>query len=171
MSRQTTVAPNPDIWTRIETKQAELQALYEEAAGDIYKNTDGGAFLGEKNVSYAQYWLSAVKKSPKAVTGEFDILDFDVKATLFPFFVKVYNGHNAAAAILDAPYDILAKDVLRYATDARKSFEISSDAICKQALKDAPLYRKASPAKSKEEKAAEKIAKEAAKMETLASTN
>jgi hypothetical protein len=137
-----TLTPNPDVWARIEAKQAELHALYAEAAENIYKNTSGEAFLGEKNVAYAQYWAEAVKKSPKAVTGEFDISDFDIKTALFPSFVKVYNAHNAVGSILAAPYDILAKDILRYATDAKKAFEISSDAVCKQALKDTPQYRK-----------------------------
>lgn len=170
MSRQTTVAPNPNVWTRIKTTQATLRALYEEAAQDINKATEGEAFLGEKNVSYAQYWVGAVRKSPKAVTGEYNFPDFEIKAALFPEFVEVYNNHNAAAAILDAPYDALSKDVLRYATDAKKSFGISSDAVCKQAVKDAPLFRKASSAKSKEEKAAEKAAKEAEKTDTVATT-
>ncbi len=53
MSRQTTVAPNPDVWARIKTTQETLHALYEEAAQDINKATEGEAFLGEKNVSYA----------------------------------------------------------------------------------------------------------------------
>lgn len=158
MSRPTTVAPKPDVWERIKTKQAELHALYEEATSGIYKETEGEAFLGEKNVSYAQYWMGAVKKSPKAVSGEFQINDFEVKSTLFPYFIEVYNTHNAAASILDEPYNILSKDVLRYATDAKKAFGISSDAVCKQALKDAPMFRKASSGKSKAEKAAEKAA-------------
>lgn len=174
MSRQKTLAPNPDIWERIKTKQAELHGLYEEATQDIFKNTEGEAFLGEKNVAFAQFWASAVKKSPKAVTGEYPINDFDVKAALFPQFVEVYNTHNAAGALLDEPYDILSKDVLRYATDAKKAFGISSDAVCKQALKDAPLYRKTSSAKSKAEKAAEKAAADkvaADKNEELALAN
>ncbi len=158
MSGQKTLAPNPDIWERIKTKQAELHSLYEEATQEIYKETEGEAFLGEKNVSYAQYWVGAVKKSPKAVSGEYPVNDFEVKAALFPQFVEVYNTHNAAGALLDAPYDILSKDVLRYATDAKKAFGISTDAVCKQALKDAPVYRKSSSAKSKAEKAAEKAA-------------
>ena len=174
MSRQKTVAPNSDIWERIKTKQAELHGLYEEATQEIFKETEGEAFLSEKNVSYAQYWIGAVKKSPKAVTGEYQINDFEVKAALFSQFVEVYNTHNAAGALLDAPYDILSKDVLRYATDAKKAFGISSDAVCKQALKDAPLYRKASSAKSKAEKAAEKAAADkvtADKKEELALVN
>jgi hypothetical protein len=142
MSRQKTTAPNPDIWVRIEAKQVELHALYEEAATGIYKNTDGEAFLGEKNVAFAQYWLSAVKKAPKAVTGEFDLPDFEVKEGLFPSFVKVYNTHNAAGAVLSEPYDILSKDVLRYSVDAKKVFDISSDPVRKQTVKDAPVYRK-----------------------------
>jgi hypothetical protein len=142
MSRRATLTPNPDVWARIETKQAELHALYAEAAENIYKNTVGEAFLGEKNVAYAQYWADAVKKSPKAVTGEFDVNDFDTKTALFPSFVKVYNAHNAVGSVLGAPYDILSKDTLRYATDAKKAFEMSNDAVCKQALKDAPQYRK-----------------------------
>ena len=142
MSRQKTVAPNPDIWARIATKQAELHVLYEEAAQDIYKATEGESFLGEKNAAYAQYWLSSVKRSPKAVSGEYSIPDFEVKAALFPQFVEVYNTHNAAGAVLDEPYNILSKDVLRYSTDAKKAFDNSSDAVCKQALKDAPVFRK-----------------------------
>lgn len=157
MSRQTTVAPKLDIWERISTKQAELHALYEEAAQDVFKETDGEAFLGEKNVSFAQYWMGAVKKSPKAVSGEFKISDFEIKSALFPLFIEVYNTHNAAGSILDGPYDILSKDVLRYATDAKKAFGISSDVVCKQALKDAPQFRKASAGKSKAEKAADKV--------------
>jgi hypothetical protein len=142
MSRQKTVAPNPDIWARIEVKQAELHALYEEAAVGIYKGTDGEAFLGEKNVAFAQYWLNAVKKTPTAVTGEFDLPDFEVKEGLFPSFVTVYNAHNAAGSVLSEPYDILAKDVLRYSSDAKKSFDISSDPVRKQTVRDAPNYRK-----------------------------
>jgi hypothetical protein len=162
MSRQKTVAPNSDIWERIKTTQAELHSLYEEATQYIFKETEGEAFLGEKNVSYAQYWIGAVKKSPRAVSGEFQINDFEVKTDLFSKFVEVYNTHNAAASILDGPYDILSKDVLRYATDAKKAFGISSDAVCKQALKDAPMFRKASSGKSKAEKAADKAAEKAA---------
>ena len=169
MSRQTTIAPNADIWERIKTKQAELHALYVEAAQNIYKETQGEAFLGEKNLAYAQYWTGAVKKSPKAVTGEFNAADFQVKAAMFPDFVEVYNTHNAAGSVLDEPYNILAKDVLRYATDAKKAFDISSDAVCKQAAKDAPQYRKSSPAKSKAEKAAEKAVAE--KINELAIAN
>lgn len=142
MSRQKTTAPNPDIWVRIEAKQIELHTLYEEAAVGIYKGTDGEAFLGEKNVAFAQYWLNAVKKTPKAVTGEFDLPDFEVKEGLFPSFITVYNAHNAAGAVLSEPYDILAKDVLRYSADAKKSFDISSDPVRKQTVKDAPVYRK-----------------------------
>jgi hypothetical protein len=142
MSRQKTVAPNPDIWARIEFKQAELHALYEEAAVGIYKGTEGEAFLGEKNVAFAQYWMNAVKKTPTVVTGEFNLPDFEIKEGLFPLFVKVYNAHNAAGAVLSEPYDILAKDVLRYSSDAKKSFDISSDPVRKQVVKDAPAYRK-----------------------------
>lgn len=149
MSRQKTIAPNPDVFVRIAAKQAELQSLYEEAAEGIYKSTDGEAFLGEKNVAFAHYWLGAVKSTPKAVTGEFDLLDYDVKEGLFPLFVKIYNAHNAAGAVLAEPYDILSKDVLRYSTDAKKSFDISSDPVRKQTVKDAPLYRKP-PAKKDE---------------------
>jgi hypothetical protein len=142
MSRKTKAPSNADIWTRIKTKQDELHVLYQEATQDIYKGTEGDAFLGEKNVFYAQYWLGAVKKSPKAVTGEFDLDDFEVKADLFPKFIEVYNNHNANSALLEDPYNFLSKDVLRYATDARKSFSISNDPVCKQAIKDAPRLRK-----------------------------
>ncbi len=142
MNRQKTIAPNTDVWARIEIKQTELQALYEEAATGIYKGTDGKGYLGEKNVAFAQYWLGAVKKNPKAVAGEFDIADFDVKTALFPSFVAAYNGHNAAGAILDEPYNFLSKDVFRYASDAKKSFDSSNDPVSKQIVKDAPNYRK-----------------------------
>ncbi len=37
------------------TKQAELHALYAEAAQNIYKETQGEAFWGEKNIAYVQY--------------------------------------------------------------------------------------------------------------------
>ena len=163
MSRQKTIAPNPDIWARIEAKQNELQALYEEAAEGIYKTTSGEAYLGEKNVAFAQYWLGAVKKTPKAVTGEFDIADFDVKTGLFPFFVAAYNGHNAAGAILDNPYTFLAKDVLYYSSDAKKTFDLSSDPVRKQTVKDAPLYRKLSTSKKDGENNADKTGDDAPK--------
>ena len=161
MSRQKTIAPNVDIWARIEAKQTELQALYEEAAEGIYKNTDGESFLGEKNVAFAQYWLGAVKKTPKAVTGEFDLPDFDLKTGLFPSFVAAYNGHNAAGAILDTPYNILSKDVLYYASDARKTFDLSKDLVRKQVVKDAPVHRK--PPVKKDDKNADKPSDETPK--------
>ena len=151
MSRQKTIAPNTDIWARIEAKQTELQALYEEAAEGIYKNTDGEAFLGEKNVAFAQYWLGVVKKTPKAVAGEFDISDYDIKMGLFPSFIAAYNGHNAAGAILDTPYNILSKDTFFYSSDARKTFDGSKDPVRKQIVKDAPAYRKPSVKKDEKE--------------------
>jgi hypothetical protein len=156
MGPKTKAPSNLDIWTQIKTKQAELHALYLEVTQDIYKSTDGESFLGEKNVFFSQYWVGAVKKSRKAVTGEFDLDDFEVKVDLFPNLVEVYNGHNANSALLEAPYDALSKDILRYSTDAKKSFSLSNDPVCKQAVKDSPLLRKANNKKQEGEKPVEK---------------
>jgi hypothetical protein len=152
MSRQNSTPPDPNIWELIKAKQAELNGLYEIAASGIYKSTEGESFLGEKNVSFAQYWLGSVKKAPKTVTGEFDLPDYDVKTGLFPLFVEAYNGHNAAGAVLETPYDILSKDILRYSWDAKKAFEGSNDPVRKQTVKDAPSYRKQPVSKSKDDK-------------------
>ena len=136
--------PESDVWARIKAKQAELDVLFAEAATDIYKETKGEAFLGEDNMSFADYWLGAVQKYPQVMTGLFNTPDFATKLDLFKAFVIVYNDNNAGKAILDAPYDIMSKDLLRYALEAQKSFDAaaSNDATYKQVIKDAPQYRK-----------------------------
>ncbi|MBL7816081.1 MAG: hypothetical protein JNL70_13775 [Saprospiraceae bacterium] len=156
MSKPITIAPRETIWDEIKAEQAKLSALYEEAGINVYKATEGEAFLGEKNQAFGSYWAFAVSQSPNAVTGEFNTGDFNVKAPLFQRFVEVYNGHNRIGSMLDAPYDVLSKDILRYSLDAKKSFKDSKNAVCKQAVKDAPEYRKptSNSAKSSSEKAA-----------------
>ena len=158
MSRQITTAPRATIWDEIKETQEKLNALYLEASVNVFKETEGEAFLGEKNQSFGTYWASSVKKSPTVVTGEFNTTDFIVKAPLFGKFVDAYNAHNLVGSALDTPYDILSKDVLRYSLDAQKTFKDSKNAICKQAVKDAPEYRKPAPnaAKSTLEKTAER---------------
>ena len=153
-SPQVTKAPRPEIWGEIATKQAELQALYTEAGANIFKQTDGAAFLGEKNTAHSQYWHGVVKKHPTIVKGTFDTPDYGVKNELFPRYVEVYNGHNAAGAVLENPYDVLSQDTNRYSLDARKAFIESKDAVHKQIVKDAPPIRKPSSnnSKSKAEK-------------------
>ncbi len=147
MKNKTIIATDSPVWARIEEKQAELAALYAEAAEGIVQSTECAAWLGEKNQAFVDFWVRAVKFSPKAVAGEFDLPDFELKAALFPKFVQVYNSHNAAGAILVTPYDAVSKDIFRYSFDAKNAFSMSNNAICKQALKDAPKYRK--PAESK----------------------
>ena len=149
MSIQKTTPPRAGIWTEIATKQAELQALYAEAGLNVFKETEGEAFLGEKNTFYSTYWHSSVKKHPLLVKGSFNIADYGVKNELFPYFVAAYNGHNAACAVLNEPYNILSKDLLRYGSDARKGFDDSKDAVHKQIIKDAPAFRKQPKKKSK----------------------
>ena len=158
MSRQVTSAPREEIWDEIKETQEKLNALYFEAGLNVFKETDGEAFLGEKNQSFATYWAGAVKKSPTVVSGEFNTADFVVKAPLFGKFVEVYNGHNLVGSALDTPYDILSKDTLRYSLDSRNSFKESKNATCKQAVKDSPEYRKPAPnaAKSTLEKTTER---------------
>ena len=142
MSNQVTTAPRAEIWAEIATKHAELQALYAEAGLNILKKTAGKAFLGEKNTPHAQYWYDKVKKHPSLVKGTFNSSDYGVKSELFPFFVDAYNGHNAAGAILDLPYDIISTDLRNYASEAREAFTDSGDAVHKQIVKDAPQFRK-----------------------------
>ncbi len=158
MSRQITATPRETIWDEIKETQEKLNALYLEAGLNVFKETEGEAFLGEKNQSFGTYWAASVKQSPKVVTGEFNTADFIVKAPLFGKFVVAYNGHNLIGSVLDTPYDILSKDILRYSLDAQKTFKDSKNAICKQAVKDSPEYRKPTPnaAKSILEKTAEK---------------
>ena len=168
MSVKKSAAPQLDIWEQIRVKQGELQALYTDVAENIFKATDGEAYLGEKNISYAEYWSEAVKGFPKVVSGMFNGEDFEAKTALFPLFVKAYNGHNAVGSVLNTPYDILAKDVLRYSTDAQKSFKSSNEDVSKQIVKDAPVYRKATRTPSVTEKAAtEKLVAEKVSVKTL----
>ena len=67
-SPQVTKAPRPEIWGEIATKQTELQVLYTEAGVNIFKQTDGVAFLGEKNTAHAQY--RHLKKRLKIFFGQ-----------------------------------------------------------------------------------------------------
>ena len=158
MSRQITSAPRETIWDEIKEAQDKLSALYTEAGIYIFKETEGEAFLGEKNQTFGTYWASAVKQSPSVMSGEYNTADFTIKAPLFGKFVAVYNGHNLVGSLLATPYDILSKDVLRYSLDAQNAFKKSNKAVCKQAVKDSPDYRKLAPnaAKSTLEKTAER---------------
>ena len=143
MKRQTT-APIPTVWERIAAKQIEMNALFEEAVQDVFKETEGAAFLGEDNVAFALYWLLAVQANPEVMSGLFNAADFGVKAPLFDKLVVAYNANSAGKAILDGPYDVLSQDVLRYAMDAKLEFDSAAKTNQKyrQVVRDAPQYRK-----------------------------
>ena len=145
-----TTAPNPTVWERIKQKQLEMNELYKEAIEDVFKETDGAAFLGEDNAAFASYWLAAVTEHPEVMDGLYNTTDFTVKEQIFKKLVVVYNDSNAGKAILDSPYDDLSKDLFRYAMDAKIKFDEMPDRYTtyKQVVKDAPQYRKPSKTKT-----------------------
>jgi hypothetical protein len=150
--KQKTIAPEVSVWERIQTKQAELSELYREAVTEVYKETEGAAFLGEDNLSFAKYWLDAALKNPKVMSGLFNTEDFAVKYALFEKLVIAYNGHNASGAIMDASYNATSQDVYRYTMNVKKAFTEASGDVkeLKQVVRDAPKHRKVSKTKSSE---------------------
>ena len=166
MQKKTT-APNPTVWERIKVNQLEMNKLFKEAVEDIFKNTEGLAFLGEDNTAFVSYWLKAVQANPEVMDGLFDTEDFAVKENLFSNLVTAYNDCNAGRAILDTPYDILSQDVFRYAMDAKIKFDAVAvkNQKYKQVVKDAPQYRKPSKPKATTDKTTD-----ASKSKTVAET-
>ena len=142
--KKMTTAPNPTVWERIKLKQLEMNDLYREAIEDVFKETDGAAFLGEDNTAFATYWLAAVTEHPQVMDGLYNTPDFTVKEQIFKKLIVVYNDSNAGRAILDSPYNDLSKDIFRYAMDAKLKFDEVSEryATYKQVVRDAPQYRK-----------------------------
>ena len=149
--KKKTVVPDPTVWDRIKAKQIEMNALFREAIDQIFKETEGAAFLGEDNVSFVTYWLAAVQEHPKVMDGLYNAADFAVKETIFRKLVVAYNDYNVGRAIMDESYDILSQDLLRYAMDAKLKFDEvagkDKGTVYKQVCKDAPQYRK--PPKTK----------------------
>jgi hypothetical protein len=148
--KQKTVVPEVSVWERIQAKQAELSELYREAVAEVYKETEGSAFLGEDNLSFTKFWLDAVINNPKVMSGLFNLEDFIVKYALFEKLVTSYNGHNASGAIMDAAYNAASQDVYRYTMDVKKAFTEASKNVkeLKQTVRDAPKHRKVSKSKS-----------------------